>query len=218
VLRWLRLALTLLVAALLIELPVSAVSNSALGFVVQSRGALLDGAGATNGTSLYSGDVLATGADGSLNLQLSGSQLFLFPSSSLSLTDNAAGVTVALSAGVASFSTMQGSDISIRALGVLVRPKNPAATRAQVQLKGPDELLVTSYQGPLELDFNGQPYNLAEGHTYKVEIASDNPQADASHHIARSKKRLVIAIFGGAVAAYAGMYIYHELHESPSVP
>ncbi|HKW87962.1 MAG TPA: hypothetical protein VJN21_04315 [Candidatus Acidoferrales bacterium] len=215
----LRCALALLLAVCLAALPVMAAPNRAMGYVLQAQAAQLDGNSAINGTNVYAGDVVETEIGGSLRLQIAASQIYLFGSTAATLNEDQSGVATMLTSGTAGFSAAPGGAVSICALDVTVRPKAAEVTHAQVTVAGPQELLVTSFRGALELDLGGKSYSVAPGRTYKVDVQSaDRSQMDAGRHVARKQGGLIIVVFAGVPALGAGLFIYHELHESPEKP
>ena len=197
-----------------------AAPNRAMGYVLQAQAAQLDGNNALSGTNVYAGDVLETDARGLLRLQIAASQIYLFGSSAVTLSQDESGVATLLTSGTAGFTSAEGATVTIRALDVTVRPKTTEATHAQVTVAGPQELFVTSYRGALELDLDGETYSMAPGRTYKVDIQSSANlgQMDAGKHLARSKRNLVLVAFGVPPAVGIGLFINHELHESPDKP
>lgn len=214
-----RCALAFLLAACLIALPVMAAPNRAMGYVLQAQAAQLDGNSAINGTNVYAGDVVETDIRGSLRLQIAASQIYLFGSTAATLNEDQSGVATMLTSGTAGFSAAPGATVAIRALDVTVRSKTSEPTHAQVTVAGPQELLVTSYRGALELELDGKSYSVAPGRTYKVDIQSSNPsQMDAGRRTARKLSSLIIVVFAGVPAVGASLFIYHELHESPEKP
>lgn len=215
----LRCALAFLLAVCLVTLPVMAAPNHAMGYVLQAQAAQLDGNSAINGTNIYAGDVVETDIRGSLRLQISASQIYLFGSTAATLNEDQSGVATTLTSGTAGFSAAPGAAVAIRALDVTVRPKTAEPTHAQVTVASPQELLVTSFRGALELDLGGKSYSVAPGRTYKVDIqSSEQSQMDAGRHLPRKQSALIIAVFAGVPAVGAGLFIYHELHESPEKP
>lgn len=215
----LRCALAVLLAAYLATLPVMAAPNRAMGYVLQAQAAQLDGNNALSGTNIYAGDVLETDARGLLRLQIAASQIYLFGSSAVTLSQDESGVATLLTSGTAGFTSAQGATVAIRALDVTVRPKTTEATHAEVTVAGPQELFVTSYRGALELDLDGKTYSMAPGRTYKVDVqSSDTDQMDAGKHRARNQRNLVLVVFGAPAAVGVGLFINHELHESPDKP
>ena len=214
-----RCAVALVVAACLASLPAMAATNRALGYVVLAQGAQLDGNNALNGTNVYSGDALETEPGGTLRVQIAANQVYLFGASTAKLSGDDSASTTLLISGTAGFSSVPGSSVAIRALDVTIRPKTAEATHAQVTVNGPEELLVTSYRGALELELDGKTYSMAPGSSYKVDVGtSDTKQMNAGNHVARNQRGLVLLVFGGTAAAYTGLVIYHELHESPEKP
>lgn len=203
----------------LVCLPVMAAPNRALGYVLEAQSAQLDGNSALNGTNVYAGDVVGTDARGTLRLQIAAGQIYLLGSSTASLNGDENGAAALLTSGTAGFSSAQVPGVAIRALDVTVRPKAAEVTHAQVTVSGPQELIVTSIRGPVELELDGKTYTVGPGRTYRVQVQdSDQKTMDANRHRARTQRTLVFLVFGGAVAAYGGMVLYHELHESPDKP
>ena len=216
-----RAAVTGLLAAALANLPAMAAPNRALGFVLQAQEAQLDGSTAVNGTNLYVGDVLGTFPRGTLRIQMARSEVYLLGSSAATLNTDSTAAVASLTAGTAGFISSQGNAVELRALDVTVRPKTAEATHAQVTVNGPEELLVRSFQGALELELDGHVYDVPSGTAFRARIQSQDqvPQSmDAGKRPARSRRKLVLLAFVGGAATYGGMYIYHELTESPDKP
>jgi hypothetical protein len=215
----LRCALALLLANCLVTMPMTAAPNRAMGYVLQAQAAQLDGNYALSGTNVYAGDVLETDGPGSLRLQIAASQIYLLGSSAATLSQDESGVATLLTSGTAGFSSAQRAAVAIHALDVTVRPKTAEATHAQVTVAGPRELFVTSYRGALELDLDGKSYSVAPGGTYKVDIQlSNTDQMDAGKHPPRKQRNLILFVFGVPPAIAIGLFINHELHESPDKP
>jgi hypothetical protein len=217
----LRGILVSLLVGTLASIPAMAAPNRALGFVLQAEEAQLDGSTAVSGTNLYAGDVLGTLPRGTLRMQVARSQVYLLGSSAATLSTDSTAAVASLTAGTAGFISSQGNAVEIRALDVTVRPKTTRATHAQVTVNGPQELLVRSFQGALELELDGQVYEVPSGTAFRARIQSQNqaPQSmEASKHPARKQRNLIFLVFVGGAAAYGGMYIYHEQTESPDKP
>ncbi|MHB8526551.1 MAG: FecR family protein [Candidatus Acidiferrales bacterium] len=211
--------LACVLAVSLIGLPVFAAPapNRPLGFVLATQDAVLDGNSAANGANIYNGDVVATGAGGSLHLQFAADQIYFSPSSTATLNTDGAGVTALLQSGTAGFTSARGGTVAIRALDVLVHPQTAQPTTAQVTVMAPDELKVASVTGPLSLELDGETYNLTPGRTYGVKIVTDG-KFQEGYVGARRRRGLVIFVFA-ATAGLAGItYLVHELNESPSSP
>ncbi|MFZ0213340.1 MAG: hypothetical protein WBE20_16490 [Candidatus Acidiferrales bacterium] len=214
-----RSALASLLTALLVNLPAWAAPNRSVGFVLAAQSAQLDGLTAASGTNVFPGDFVATDSSGLLRLQFAADQIYLLPSSAATLASNGAGVTATLASGTAGFSSAGGSPIAIRALDVMVQPQTPSATHARVTILGENELKIASIAGPLELELDGKTYVLAAGKTYGVEIADDTSKpVDNRVHHGRTKRRLIIFLFGATAAIAGTVYLVKELNESNDVP
>ncbi|HEV2289101.1 MAG TPA: hypothetical protein VGR81_09125 [Candidatus Acidoferrales bacterium] len=214
-----RNAVALLLAALLANLPALAAPNHSVGFVLVAQSTQLDGLAAASGTNLFPGDSLVTDSGGSVRLQFAANQIYLLPSSGVTLASNGAGVMATLASGTAGFSSSGASPIAIRALDVTIRPQTPAATHARVTVLSENELEVASFTGTLQLELDGETYLLAAGKTYGVEITDNAPrQADKQIKSARSKRRLIVFLFGATAVAAGIVYLVRELNESPDTP
>lgn len=214
-----RSALTLLLAALLANLPALAAPNRSVGFVLAAQSAQLDGLAAASGTNLFPGDSLVTDSGGSLRLQFAANQIYLLPSSAVTLASNGTGVMATLASGTVGFSSSGADPIAIRAMDVIVQPQTTAATHARVTVLSENELEVASFAGPLHLELDGQTYLLAAGKTYGVEITDNAPkQPDQKIKSARNKRKLIVFLFGATAAAAGIVYLVRELCESPDTP
>ena len=215
-----RGVLACVVSASLVSLPISAAPapNRPLGFVLATQDAVLDGNLAANGANIYNGDVVSTGADGSLHLQFAANQIYLSPSTAATLKTDGAGVTALLQSGTAGFTSAQGGGVAIRALDVLVHPQTAQATTAQVTVMAADELKVASVAGPLSLELDGETYTLTPGRTYGVKVVADSAKFQDNNYSARRRRGLVIFVFAAVAGVAAITYLVKELHESPDVP
>lgn len=213
-----RSVLACLVVVALVTLPVAAAPNPALGYVLAAQNAQLDGLAAASGANLYNGDVLATGSRGNVHLQFAANQIYLSRSSGAAITNGASGVTALLTSGTAAFISTRGGGVAVRALDVLVRPRTPAPTSAQVTIMAPNELRVASMTGPLTLTLDGQDYTLAPGKTYGVKVVPENTKFQDHVYSARKSRGLIIFIFAATAAVGGIIYLDRELQESPDTP
>lgn len=211
----------ILIAALvasLAELPVASAANRPLGFVLAAESSQIDGIAATSGSNVFPGDMLSTDAAGRIHLQFGADQIYLPSSSGVALATGKDGVTAVLSAGTLEFAAPQGAGLAVNADDVLIRPKNPQPTHAQVTLLAKDELKIAVVAGPLLLELDGQSYTLAPGRTYGVRVTDSNDKAQYQNHPAFSRRRLVIFLFAVGAAVALVIHFYQEAHESPDVP
>ncbi len=217
-----RMFLVAFLIAALVDLPVLGAPAKALGVVIQAQRAQLDDVAAVNGATVYASDSLATDIGGSLRVSAGAAQLYLLSSSSATLNDASSGVSATLAKGTAGFSTNSGSAIEVRTPHAVIRTKTPQPTHARVTITGPNELMVTSFRGPLEVDADGEVYSIAEGHTYRViseEVAEDkpDPQDTQAPKPARRRHTAIVLVALAAVQVGATLGII-EAFESPSKP
>lgn len=73
----------------MLNLPAFGAGAEPLGVVIQTQDAHLSNANAQIGATVYPGDAITTEQDGTIRLRIGSGQLYLAPSSSASLTQNA---------------------------------------------------------------------------------------------------------------------------------
>jgi hypothetical protein len=213
-----RTVLVSLLVASLANLPVATAASRALGFVLAAESSQIDGVAAASGANLFPGDALSTNSDGRIHLQFGTDQVYIPASSTVTLANGSDGLTAVLAAGTLEFAAPQGTGIAVRAEDVLVQPKTPVATHAQITVLARDELKIASMAGPLELQLDGESYTLTPGHTYGVKIADDIAGDDAAHRPARKRRRLILFLFAMTAGVAAFIQIWDEMHESPDQP
>jgi hypothetical protein len=203
------------VIAGLVILPVQAEPSAALGMVTQAQSAQVDRATATGGASIYPGDTLETGADGLMRLRVGMAQFYLFASSSATLAGSTNTVTADLAQGTIGFSSTGSEAIEVRAEEAVIRPKTSQPTHARVTIISPNQLIVSSYRGPLELRVGDEVYSIPELTTYRVDITTQN---EGSGTIRARKTHAVLILL--ALAALAGItgYAVHRALVSPNHP
>lgn len=211
---------TILVTVLVLslaDLPAASAADRALGFVLQAESSQIDGIAATNGSNIFAGDALSTDSNGRIHLQFGPDQIYLPGASSVTLANGKDGLLAVLSGGTLEFASPQGKGVAVSADDVLVRPKMPQATHAQVTLLSKNELKIATVTGPLELELDGESYTLAPGRSYGVRIV-ENGKAQYQDSPTLSHKHLLIFLFAATAVVAAVIYLRQELHESPDVP
>jgi hypothetical protein len=209
---------TLLVAAL-VEAPALAAPAKALGVVTQAQGAQLDNADAAMGASLYPGDSLITNQGGIVRLRLGTSQIYLLASSAATLSDSSSGARAQLDRGTAGFSST-GDVVELHTTLATVRSKPNQRAYGQLTIVGTRELLVSSFNGSFEVEFDGETHTIAEGRAYRVVAEPEAPEPQMPGHQAGSiptqRKKKALFITGVATGSFFGIWIYHEMTESSS--
>lgn len=214
-----RSALIFLLTGCLTNLPAEAAMSRALGFVQNAQSSFLNNVPAANGTNVVAGDVLSTEVGGSAALLFGMNRIFVPGESVVSVSKGNGGIMASLLRGSVEFNSPAGAGMMVVADDVLVRPKTPQPTRAQVTLLAKDELKIAAVAGPLELELDGQIYTLAAGRTYGVRVAEEQENDQFRQGpSARSRRGLIILVLAATAGVAAIIYLVKELHESPEVP
>ncbi|MGB2663293.1 MAG: hypothetical protein WAK48_04765 [Candidatus Acidiferrum sp.] len=226
----LRAVSAAVLALSLVAVPVwgAATPNVApLGTVIAADRARVGEANADVGTTVYGGDVLRTGDQGSVQLR-AGAARFLLLSSSAAVLESSEGVPSAkLMLGTATFSTGNAHAFTLYASTAAIRPQTDAPTIGQVTFLNEKELLVTARRGGLTVTVEDQTEVVKEGESYRVLLdpdAQDPAGAGAGQgpkgggggplHAGRSRFLIVVTVL---TAAGTGVAIYKAL-ESPDRP
>jgi hypothetical protein len=172
--RW---CLVAVIAFGMVNLPAFAAGGEPLGIVIQAQDAHLSNAAAAIGATVYPGDALATERDGTLRLRVGAGQLYLAPSSSASLSQNAKVTRVTVASGTVGFVSVTSSDLELQTPVALVRPANGQRAQGQVTVTGPNHMIVSAYSGALLVERNGESRIVEAGKSYNV---SFDPNATPS--------------------------------------
>lgn len=214
-----RTVLVLALVVSLANLPAAMAANRAMGFVLAAQSSQIDGYAATSGANVFAGDALVTNPDGMIALRFGADQIYVPASSAVTLTNGKDGVMAALFTGALQFAAPQGVGIVVRADDVIVRPKTPAATHAQITIVKSDELRIASVSGPLQLELDGETYSLTPGRTWGVRIVEDDEKQNGDENQpARKRRRLIFFLLAATAVVAAIIQIVDELHESPDEP
>lgn len=210
-----RIYLIAILIVALTGLPAAGTPSKPLGLVIQAQAAQLGSTAAASGSNVYAGDSLATDIGGSLRMRIGAAQLYLLSDSGATLGETSTGASATLLHGTAGFSSPSGAGIELRTDLGTIRAKTAQPTHARVTVVGPNELLIASYRGSLEIDADGETFTAAEGNTYR--LVADPQDADVKH--ARRRRRALlfwVAVIGAGVPV--AVWGIHELVESPTKP
>ena len=193
--------------------------------VVVAEHARLDNADAARGASVYSGDALSTGDDGSLRLRIAASQLYLFSSTEASLDLRENTVQANVNRGLLGFSIPAPGQLEIGTPLGVIRAADGQHVFGRVAVLSPTRIQVSAQEGTLIVAASGGPEKIiGPGESYEAsldaagEAAASLPQN--AQRVGTKKgpnwKKIIgygIVLGGSAlVAAWA----YHELTESCS--
>jgi len=193
----------------MLNLPVMAASSKPLGMVVSADHASLDNAKAAIGADIYSGDALATDANGSLRLKVGVGQIYLLSSSSATLVPQAGKTQAKVAHGTLDFSTSSPEQLEIGTPLGVVRGADSQRVFGQVAVVSPTKMQISSYEGTLLVTaLNGEQKTIQQGETFEATIAAPEPgggqnQAGVGGTGINWKHVATVAIIGGALGGTA---------------
>ncbi|HKV25119.1 MAG TPA: hypothetical protein VJN93_11060 [Candidatus Acidoferrum sp.] len=178
--KTIRRLLAIALAALLAGTTVCEGANpAALGVVVEAEHARLGGDAASEGTTVYAGDHLATEDGGSMQVRV-GTAMVLLREKSSATVRNGNGSAVAefvteLESGAAVLSVGAGESGEIIAWEASIRPVSGERGVVEVEVLGKNKLQVTARKGAAEVSYRGESGTIADGKTCLVMLtASDD--------------------------------------------
>lgn len=213
----------LLAAASIIGASPSMAAGRPLGSVILADGARLDNADATVGSTVFSGDDMATNQDGKIRLRLGAAQIYLLANTEVALGDSPEVPTAILKGGTVGFATSGQQIAEIDVAQATIRPKGPTPSNGEVRLVSAKELLVSSFHGALEVNVDGDIRVVNEGSALRV-LLDPNAEADAlpnpqSGHVPIVKRRrIAFYVIPIGVAGVASYFVYQKTTESCSTP
>jgi hypothetical protein len=218
-----RSCLIALLVVGLLDLPAMAANEKPLGMIVQAQSALLGNADATIGTTVFPGDNLSTSLGGTLRVKLGSGQLYLLSASAATLAQNSSVIHATVLHGTVGFSSTGADQLELEMPEGILRAADSQPAYGQVTIVGPQEVIISAYQGTLVLDNDGELHTIPAGKSYRVTmdlIADDQPQQEQGYpketdvHRARRRRHLVWALVATGGVALASYFIWR--HESES--
>lgn len=142
--------------------------STSLGTIVTAEHARVGDSAAEVGTTVYSGDRLATEQAGSVQIRAGAARLLLQSASAATVDDSDGAPSARLLLGTATFSTGNAKAFTLYASRAAIRAQSDAPTIAQVTYLSEKELLVISKRGPLTITVDGETQLIDEGASYRV--------------------------------------------------
>jgi hypothetical protein len=206
-------------------------SVAPLGTVIAAQRAQVGHGVADVGTTLYSGDYLATDPQGSLQLRAGAARLLLLSSSSAVVSENEGAPSAKLLSGTATFSTANAHAFTLFASTAAIRPSTDVPTIGQVTYVNEKELVVSARRGGLTISVEDQSQTIAPGTAYRVLLdpsadsrepagagsGGQGPTGSGGGQPAKAGQSRFLIVLTALVAAGTGVAIYKAL-ESPSTP
>jgi len=177
-----------------------AAPSAALGVVMQADRASLRLAPVSSGATLFDGDTLSTQIGGNLRMRVGSAQLFLLADSAAALHGTPEATSAALQRGTIVLMTSGPEAIELQASEARIRPKNGNPSLCQVTLVSPQELLLTSQRGDLEVTIGEETHTVSEATSYRVllEPEPQGPRGNKPRHTGRNKFLPIALILIGA--------------------
>ena len=185
------------------------------GFVTQARNASFSYGAVSAGASVYDGDTLATGVDGTLTLRTASSMIHLGTRSRVTLrsasgADKCAQFT--LSAGTVMFATPQAATVEIRSDQADIRPATQVPSSGQITIISPSSFEIFARRGALKIQYRDETEMIAEGKSYRVVLNASDDDAPSTKTApgdqpksvkapSHKRKRIVLFAIVGSVAA-----------------
>lgn len=199
----------------LLNLPALATGDKALGMVAEAEHAHLDGVSAVSGATIYAGDAVDTENPGVLRLRLGTGQLYFSAATAATLSEHSGVAGVKLVRGTASFAVPDSTQFEIETPAGTFRGSGKNATRGQVTINSPNELIVWAVRGDLILDNDGELHTIAEGKTFRVVVEDqsgsqdqDNTPPKNTRH--RKRRLLFFLLFGGTLVGVTAALWIHQ--------
>ena len=162
-------------ATCLIITPARGATAEAVGTVVASEHANLDGAGVPVGTTIFPGDNLSTADTGSVQMRAGAARFQLAASSSATINEEGGMPRATLLHGSAMFSTANAQAFALYFSKAVIRPQSDQPTIGQVSVLGQKQLLVNCVRGALTITVEGDSRVIPEGSSYRIVL---DPTAD----------------------------------------
>jgi hypothetical protein len=214
-----------IVVSLFLPAMAKGASSAWLGTALQAYDASVNRENVPEGTNIYSEDSLETGASGVMRVEFGDSQLYLGSSTGVVVHRIGERFSLDVRCGTAVISAAATRSVQVEVDGTTIRPVGEHSTSAQIIWVSPQEFLLKSDHGDLEITLGNERKTVGSGLSYRVSIvprdsaSSDDPLPGPDPGVGASpagKMRLSKIIFGAVViGATAG--VLHVL-VSPSVP
>lgn len=224
-----RSFLVAMLAASLVEAPCLDAADKPLGSIVVAQSSFLGDVVAVAGADVYPGETLRTNTDGLIRLKIRDNQLYLSGNTTATLTQAENGLHATLQAGTAGFSAV-GPQIEVETPIATVRAAGNQRAFGQITLTGPNQMVVSAYEGSLVLDgVEGSEHTINAGQSYQVSLVADdsspqtpegagaqNPKPIQAYKT--GKKKLIFTLLLLGSIGLGGFFIYHQFSVSCADP
>jgi len=166
-----KVMVSLMLVLMLGATPTWAASTPLGKAVPRSGNATLNGSTVTLESTIFSGDSLATPADGLAVVQLPlGDQVHFGPSTSATLLGDRTGLVVSLERGMVLARSGKGQRISVNAHGIVVTPAEVGSFEVGIQ---DGTVVVAARQGTVEVAGINQSFTVPSGKSMRFETTTE---------------------------------------------
>jgi hypothetical protein len=204
-----------------------------VAIVVASHSATLGNGIASDGATLYNGDRLVTSPGGGLSLRSGDAMLYMSGSTQVTLHRSLSHnpsikkslIRANVTSGSVSFSLSPDQYFLVSAQGALIGPAAPMPTLGEITILDARSFEIRARRGPLKIVYFDDSEVIAEGKSYRVELAgpdsTDPTQLSIKTHARPAGRRRFILLFligTAAIAAIGASIGYVQSVESPDCP
>jgi hypothetical protein len=227
--RWreaLRLGLSAVLTFSLMATPVWSAPATPLATVVSADRAHVGQAVASVGTTVFSGDKLATEQLGKVQVRTNAARLLLSGSSRATWGMEEDTPSATLTSGTATFSTANSNAFALRMATAVIRPEGKGPTIGNVTVLNAKELVVRCSRGAVSITVDDDSRMIPEGTAYHVVLdpdpsmmaSADAPRPSSGPKPPKSGGRSKFIWFAIGAAAIVTFFAVHEALESPDRP
>ena len=219
-----RLGLSSIVTFSLIATSAWSAPANPLAMVVSADRAHVGAAVASVGTTVFSGDQLATDQLGRVQVRTSTARLLLSGSSRATWGSEADAPGATLTTGTATFSTSNSKAFALRMATAVIRPHGEAPAVGNVTVVNPKELVVRCSRGEISITVEDDTRVIAEGTAYHVVLDPDPTMAAGAAaqpwgpNPPKSSGKSKFIWFAIGAAAIVTFVAVHAALESPDRP
>ena len=220
----LRTSCAVMISCSLFATSISGASPVGFGTIVSADRAHVGRANASIGTTIFSGDSLDTEKLGSLQVRTGSARLMLSGDSRVTWGAEASMPAATLTAGTATFSTVNSKAFALRVATAVIRPRGEEPTVGSVAVLNPKELTVHCSRGALTLTVIDDTLEIPEGTAYHIvldpnaNLDTDNPKAWSGNQRPRKSGRNRFVFFLILASAAITAVVVYKAFESPDKP
>lgn len=170
-----RISVAFLLSFALLISPLWAAPSAGFGTVVFANRAHVGSATASVGATVFRGDRLSTDQQGSVQVRLGAARLLLASSSIATLSEEEARPSATLTAGTATFSTVNSNAFELHVASAVIRPNTDQPTIGKVIVLNAKELAVKSVRGSLSIAVEDDVREIPEGAAYRIVLDPNAP-------------------------------------------